>query len=464
MRALIVPGAEIKSTPTLDRYESRINYANKIRELYADPSILAVLCCAAIRAHRRKERKHADAYLPANAYILDQFKRKEEIEALRQVYGKLFIGVSIYSDKHVRIRQLAQQIADDESAARAETHHEAAASNLITKDEEEAGEHYGQRLRDAFPLADVFVDINAPDETNNVLGRFFRAFFGANDASPTKDEYGMHLAKTAALRSLDLSRQVGAAAFSSRGEVISLGCNEVPKPGGGTYWEGDSGDSRDYVVGHDENEIIKRALLSDVVRKLFLKHPKKDEILAFVMSEAARKGSPLRETLLMDLLEFGRVIHAEMSAIADAARLGLALRNATLYCTTFPCHICAKHIIAAGFKKVVFIEPYPKSYAERLHGDSILVKAGPYEGEKLQFAPFIGVSPLRFRELFERGRRKNDRGEFVEWAEGRPKPIVKYTVATYLHNELALTNLFQKASKLLVREGKLQMTPVKNNA
>jgi deoxycytidylate deaminase len=43
----------------------------------------------------------------------------------------------------------------------------------------------------------------------------------------------------------------------------------------------------------------------------------------------------------MDILEFGRVIHAEMSAISDAARLGRATKDATLFCTTFPCHICA---------------------------------------------------------------------------------------------------------------------------
>jgi hypothetical protein len=58
-------------------------------------------------------------------------------------------------------------------------------------------------------------------------------------------------------------------------------------------------------------------------------------------------------------------------AISDAARLGRATKHATLFCTTFPCHICTKHIVAAGIDRVVFLEPYPKSLSQKLHGDSI---------------------------------------------------------------------------------------------
>jgi deoxycytidylate deaminase len=57
----------------------------------------------------------------------------------------------------------------------------------------------------------------------------------------------------------------------------------------------------------------------------------------------------------MDALEYGRIIHAEMSAICDAARLGRSIKNAVLFTTTFPCHMCAKHIVAAGITKVVFL-------------------------------------------------------------------------------------------------------------
>jgi len=260
-----------------------------------------------------------------------------------------------------------------------------------------------------------------------------------------------------ALRSLDLSRQVGAAVFSGSGEVITLGCNEVPKAGGGTYWADDGNDARDYILGRDENERIKRALLADLVRRLcegnFIKmEGNEDALVDYVIKESVKKHGIIREALLMDLLEFGRTIHAEMSAISDAARHGRSLRDATLYCTTFPCHICAKHIIASGIKKVVFIEPYPKSYAEHLHKE-ICITADTPPPNRVQFAPFIGVSPVRFRNLFERGRRKDAEGNFSEWVGGKPRPLVSYTVATYLSNEEATVKLFNRIIRKLTQGG-----------
>jgi deoxycytidylate deaminase len=73
----------------------------------------------------------------------------------------------------------------------------------------------------------------------------------------------------------------------------------------------------------------------------------------------------------LDITEFGRPVHAEMEAILSCARIGISPKMGTLYCTTFPCHNCAKHIVAAGIKRVVYVEPYPKSKAEKLHSDSL---------------------------------------------------------------------------------------------
>lgn len=48
-----------------------------------------------------------------------------------------------------------------------------------------------------------------------------------------------------------------------------------------------------------------------------------------------------------------RVIHAEISAIGQAAKRGIAIDGATIYGTLFPCNPCALAITAAGIKKVV---------------------------------------------------------------------------------------------------------------
>jgi dCMP deaminase len=48
-----------------------------------------------------------------------------------------------------------------------------------------------------------------------------------------------------------------------------------------------------------------------------------------------------------------RTSHAELNAIANAARFGVSLEGATLYCHMTSCYTCAKMIINAGIKRVV---------------------------------------------------------------------------------------------------------------
>lgn len=62
------------------------------------------------------------------------------------------------------------------------------------------------------------------------------------------------MAYSASLRSAQFGRQVGAAITSQDGDILSVGCNEVPKAGGGQYWERDEGDERDHLKGLDSND------------------------------------------------------------------------------------------------------------------------------------------------------------------------------------------------------------------
>ncbi|MBN2879741.1 MAG: cytidine/deoxycytidylate deaminase family protein [Clostridia bacterium] len=59
-------------------------------------------------------------------------------------------------------------------------------------------------------------------------------------------------------------------------------------------------------------------------------------------------------------------IHAEQNAILQAARLGLSIKDATLYCTHQPCVICSKMIVNAGIKKVWYKNAYPDEFAVRI--------------------------------------------------------------------------------------------------
>ena len=56
----------------------------------------------------------------------------------------------------------------------------------------------------------------------------------------------------------------------------------------------------------------------------------------------------------------------EQNAIIQAARLGIKIEGATLYCTHQPCVICAKMIINAGISRVVYKEGYPDDFSVRL--------------------------------------------------------------------------------------------------
>ncbi len=55
-------------------------------------------------------------------------------------------------------------------------------------------------------------------------------------------------------------------------------------------------------------------------------------------------------------LEYCRATHAEQNAIAQAASQGVATKGATLYTTVFPCVLCAKLLINAGIREIVFLE------------------------------------------------------------------------------------------------------------
>ena len=57
--------------------------------------------------------------------------------------------------------------------------------------------------------------------------------------------------------------------------------------------------------------------------------------------------------------ELCRAVHAEQNAIIQAALHGISIEGATLYCTHQPCILCAKMMINARVKKVVYQQSYP---------------------------------------------------------------------------------------------------------
>lgn len=63
-------------------------------------------------------------------------------------------------------------------------------------------------------------------------------------------------------------------------------------------------------------------------------------------------------------------VHAEQNAIIQAAKLGLSVDGATLYCTHQPCSICAKMIINSGIKRVIYKEGYPDKFSMEMFSEA----------------------------------------------------------------------------------------------
>lgn len=404
------------------RVSNLMSAGNALRTRTDDDSILAKLAAVEISKVRehQKDRKVI--------YIIDSLKRPEEIDELRNIYGEGFYLFAIHSAENLRDSYLQNQCSILDEAKR---------KNLIERDKDEKAGH-GQSTSEAFHLADFFL---AEDGNNvrlwNSTKRFFDIIFGHPFKTPTFHEYSMFMAYAASMRSADLSRQVGAV-ITHGNDILSTGANECPKPTGGTYWPlfkrtdntiYDAPLGRDYMNGIDRNGKEKQDIIDA------LKHGIPEEVLSILERNIKSSG-------LKDITEYGRVVHAEMDAILGCAKRGISCQGAVIFCTTYPCHNCAKHIIASGIKKVLFIEPYPKSKAFDMHRDAIRVPGDP-EDEKVLFIPFVGVGPRQFVNLFSltlsRGekitRKEGNTYKKANWERKSAKPRVKNFPISYIEGE-----------------------------
>jgi len=97
----------------------------------------------------------------------------------------------------------------------------------------------------------------------------------------------------------------------------------VPKFGGGLYWPDSKNDNRDFKLGHDTSDEMKRIQFAEILDSLKSNG-------WFVANKTSKNAQDLvQDTLplvknarLMSLIEFGRCAHAEMAALLDAARRG----------------------------------------------------------------------------------------------------------------------------------------------
>ncbi len=368
-----------------------------------------------------KEKGKKEDGIKKNVYLIDSLKNPGEVAFLRAVYRNMFYLAGVFCSGEVRKANLMKMgisstIADE----------------IMTRDRREGKEH-GQQLNNTLQYADIFINNNNPhpDKVNPKIERCINLLLGEPFIAPTIHEYAMYIAHSASMRSGCISRQIGAAIINSENEIVSTGYNDAPKYGGGLYSPEDAASSARCI-----DKSARKCHNSDDIEK------KKGKIKNILQGLVGSKGEIVgkaaekivRDTKIEDITEYSRSVHAEMEAIISCARNGISTKNGSLYCTTFPCHNCARHIVGAGIKKVYFIEPYEKSKALYLHDDSIKLepKNPDKEDDHVHFSHFEGVAPRQFINFFKRNIEGKKDGIGVEVKREDAMPSLPEYLDTWL--------------------------------
>lgn len=426
----------IDDSTNLKKVKSLISVGDRLRQIHGN-DVLAKLAIAKISAERQKNFGDFDDIVNESnkdvankiknqkiCHIIDSVKNASELELLKSIYGKMIFSIGVFSPleaRHENLLKINCLSVDD-------------IAGLINTDSGEEFDH-GQSVRDTFPKCDYFLRVDsglaepsnseAKSQILSKLERFFKLVFRSSVISPTEEENAMYAASSAARNSACLSRQVGAAVTSSSGELLSTGWNDVPRSGGGLYGKQSirlkviDPDNRCYALSKKNcsNDSEKRILAEVVIDSLV-----NEKIVSKSKRESAVQ-TIIKNSRLKDLIEFSRAVHAEMHAILGASRVaGERILGGKIFVTTYPCHSCARHIIASGISEVYFIEPYRKSLALKLHSDA-MTESVIETDEKVKLIQFDGVAPTRFLELFDSGSRKSKAGMLELAAENVAMPV-----------------------------------------
>lgn len=456
---------DIAAVSNFERAMTLMDLGNEMRTCSEDGAILAKGAIHQITQYRRQTnsgKENKNEPVQGTAYIIDSLKHPDEVKLLRDVYTSGFYLFAINESELSRRENLnnSKNIGKND------------AQELIDRDLEEK-EKYGQKTRRVFELADFHLSLNGwkktfdPSQTHRLnsekiskrkreivqgqISRIIKLMFSNPFITPTFDEYAMFMAYSAGLRSADLSRQIGAVIATPNQEIVAMGANDCPRFGGGQYWPeynsqkysfSDVEDGRDYMRGFDSNKQEHFRIVEEIVN-----------LFDFPDTDYGEKSKQtvrdrIYNSRIKLLTEYGRPVHAEMAAILSCARTGISLQNATLYCSTFPCHNCAKHIIGAGIKRVVYIEPYPKSKSVELYSDSLILAEALSDNSPLDrvcFEEFVGIGPRRFFDLFSLSlstgaslSRKNSKsltGEKTSWKESSAELRCPMAPTTYFERE-----------------------------
>lgn len=261
-----------------------------------------------LQTGRRLRSSHGTAYLaleilkrldPDKHYVVDSFRHPDEVRAFRSRAN--FRLVAVKAEPEIRFQRIKDRARESDPTSYEE---------FLELDEREASGKVaeGQDLLGAEALADYALENNQSlGELHDQVGILLKRLF-SEVQRPSWDEYFMHIAKVAALRSNCVKRKVAAVIVRDK-RIISTGYNGTPR---GTKNCHEGGCPR--------------------------------------CNSLADSGTKLEECLCS---------HGEENAITQAAYHGVSVKESTIYTTFAPCLMCTKMIINSGIREVIYNVDYP---------------------------------------------------------------------------------------------------------
>jgi len=306
--------------------------------------------------------------------VVEAMRNPAEIQALREAFGDSVFVVALDTPLTARFERSRRDYGDDLERFKRDD----------ARDKGEDEPEHGQRTQECVYLADISINNHAQLASSSEWDRFFtrirkhlRLIREPACRRPTYEELYMRQAYATSLKSPCTKRQVGAVLVresepEERGEstsaeqedegresyVIATGFNDVPIGEVACREKGPRGDPRFCPKDHEEEQKLRAMkYCPGCGTQLSVSTGK---ITSYRCANPACQARLPRDFVPGRMLDTCRAVHAEEAAIVQAAKLGsTAVRGATLYSTTFPCLLCAKSIVNAGIKRVVYHEPYP---------------------------------------------------------------------------------------------------------
>lgn len=322
--------------------------------------------------------------------FIDSLKHQEEVHCLRYIFKRCLLLIGTYDADRNRLSHLRNKfkMKDNEEDNKQ-------IEKLFEKDAHDASSDYGQKTMDTFALADFIINLDIRKWQYDI-DRLLNLLFDKNKiAPPNLEEYAMNLAFQVSARSSHHKRQVGAIILDQSGQIISTGYNEKPSHGG-----------LQIINQLDKNE--RESTGQDTRQKQNLSDSLYDALNEKLEGTSKEEFENLiQKSKASDIIEYIDEVHAEQAAIIEAARKGQKItEGSSIFVTTYPCHLCIKHIIAAGISKVYYVEPYFKSLTADMFSDHLNFDSSKQKSNQVNIIRYHGIGWKMYELLFRRNLNK----------------------------------------------------------